>query len=135
VRENKPTPHLSELLLAAPDINAELFRSVIAPRLAEMQGTRTTIYASSSDLALRASKLVHGYRRVGETIGGVFTHPPLDTIDASSASPIARAYGHSYLLDSLPVVRDIQSVLKRVAAKERGLKQGGRVPNTYWSLP
>src|SRR5689334_22014605 len=48
-----------------------------------MQGTRTTIYASSSDLALRASKVVHWFRRVGETVGGVFVYPGVDTIDAS----------------------------------------------------
>ena len=64
----------AELLLAAPDINADLFRTVIAPKLATMQGTRTTIYASSSDLALKASKIVHGFRRLGETTGGVFTY-------------------------------------------------------------
>ena len=35
-----------------------------------MSNMRTTIYASSSDIALRASKVVHRYRRVGETTGG-----------------------------------------------------------------
>jgi esterase/lipase superfamily enzyme len=48
VERGKSTGHLSELLLAAPDINAQLFRTTIAPRLAAMQGTRTTVYASSS---------------------------------------------------------------------------------------
>ena len=89
----KKTSHLRELLLAAPDINADFFRAVIAPKLAAMQGTRITVYASSSDLALRASKAVHGFRRVGETAGGVFVYPGLETIDASSASLTMRNYG------------------------------------------
>jgi esterase/lipase superfamily enzyme len=59
--KGKATKNLRELLLAAPDINADVFRSVIAPKLAAMQGTRTTVYASSSDIALKASKLVHGF--------------------------------------------------------------------------
>ncbi len=96
-------PNLRELLLAAPDINADVFRAVIAPKLAALQKSnkmRTTIYASSSDVALQASKVVHGYRRVGETSGGVFTYPGIETIDASSASSMLRDYGHGYLVDS-----------------------------------
>src|SRR5262249_46139329 len=75
VDRNEATKHIRELLLAAPDINAELFRATIAPKLAAMQGTQTTIYAASSDLALKASKVVHGFKRVGETVGGIFTYP------------------------------------------------------------
>ena len=75
VEKGKSGTQMRELLLAAPDINAELFRGVIAPKLAAMQGLRTTVYASSSDLALMASKVVHGFQRVGETTGGVFVVP------------------------------------------------------------
>ena len=70
--KGKETKQLRELLLAAPDINANIFRTIIAPKLAAMQGMRTTIYAASSDVALMASKLVHGFQRVGDTSGGVF---------------------------------------------------------------
>jgi esterase/lipase superfamily enzyme len=123
------------LLLAAPDINADLFRSTIAPKLAAMQGTQTTIYAASSDLALRASKIVHGFKRVGETIGGIFIYPGIDTIDASRAANIIHDFGHSYLMDSSPVLTDIKSiVLEKLAARERGLSEMGTSPNLYWQL-
>jgi esterase/lipase superfamily enzyme len=136
VDKGKPTGHVSELLLAAPDINADLFRTVIAPRLKAMQGTQTTVYASSSDLALRASKAVHGYPRVGETAGGVFVFPGLETIDASRASMAVRAFGHSYLTDSAAVLKDIQAIVKqKLSAKQRGLAATGASPNIYWSLP
>jgi esterase/lipase superfamily enzyme len=95
--KGKETKNLRELLLAAADINADVFRAVIAPKLAAMKGTRTTVYASSSDIALKASKVVHGFRRVGETNGGVFIYPGIETIDASNASPSLRGYGHYYL--------------------------------------
>jgi esterase/lipase superfamily enzyme len=136
VDKKEPTKQLRELLLAAPDINAELFRTVIAPKLAAMQGTRTTVYASSSDLALKASKIVHGFQRVGDTIGGVFVYPRFDTIDASGASTMTRAFGHSYLMDSASVLKDIQAIIQqRIAAKQRGLVEMGAAPNAYWRLP
>jgi esterase/lipase superfamily enzyme len=136
VDKGKETKHLREVLLAAPDINADIFRTVIAPKLAAMQGTRTTVYASSSDIALKASKVVHGFKRVGETTGGVFTYPGLDTIDASSASAVIKGYGHLYVVDSPSVVKDIQAIIERkVAAKLRGLNEAGTSPNIYWRLP
>jgi esterase/lipase superfamily enzyme len=131
----RATTRISELLLAAPDINAEIFRTRIAPRLAEMRGTQTTVYASSSDLALIASKAVNGYRRVGETAGGVFVYPGLETIDASKAALVMRDFGHSYLTDSAAVLRDIGSLLRlKLSAKARGLSETGTSPDIYWSL-
>jgi esterase/lipase superfamily enzyme len=135
VEAGKPTRMIREVLLAAPDINAELFRRVIAPKIATMQGTRTTIYASSSDLALRASKIVHGFRRLGETTGGVFTYQGIDTIDASVAAQVARSYGHSYLMDSNPVLKDVRALIReKRAAKERGLSAVGQAPNIFYRL-
>jgi esterase/lipase superfamily enzyme len=134
--KGKETKKLRELLLAAPDINADVFRTLIAPRLVAMQGTRTTIYASSSDIALRASKVVHGYKRVGDTLGGVVTFPGMETIDASSAAAAIRGYGHFYLVDSPSVIKDIRSLIEREAsASLRGLREVGAPPTSYWRLP
>jgi len=136
VDKGKGIGKLRELLLAAPDINADLFRTVIAPRLAAMQGTRVTVYASSSDLALRASRALHRFGRVGETNPGVFVYPRIDTIDASGASSVIRAYGHSYIMDSQAVLKDIHGVIQqRVSAKQRGLAEVGNAPNSHWKLP
>ena len=123
------------MLLAAPDINAELFRTVIAPKLAAMHGTRTTIYASSSDLALKASKIVHGFRRLGETADGVFTYKGMDTIDASTATQVNRAYGHFYLMDNTLVLKDVRTIIEeKRAAKDRGLNAIGKDPNVFYRL-
>jgi esterase/lipase superfamily enzyme len=135
VDKGKETKHVRELLLAAPDINTELFRRVIAPKLAAISGMRTTVYASSSDLALKASKIVHGFSRVGDTIGDVFIYPGIETVDASGAATVARSYGHSYLMDSSSVLKDVQVIIERkIAAKLRGLKQVGSAPNEYWRM-
>ena len=134
--KGKPTKNLRELLLAAADINADVFRTVIAPKLAAMQGTRTTVYASSSDIALKASKVMHGFRRVGETTGGVVTYPGIETIDASNESGALRDFGHFYVVDSPSVMKDIRSIIeKKVSAKLRGLSEVGASPNVYWRLP
>jgi len=135
VIKKEETTHIREVLLAAPDINAELFRTAIAPQLTGMQGTHTTIYASSSDLALKASKVVHGFRRVGETLGGVFVYPGVDTIDASGAATMIREYGHAYLMDSASVLKDVRTIIQpKLAAKQRGLPEMGKPPDLYWQL-
>ena len=130
------TDRIKELLLAAPDINAEIFKEQIVPRLEQMRGTRTTIYASSSDLALMASKVVHGFRRVGESSGGVLVFKGMDTVDASNASGSLRNLGHSYLVDSTSVIGDLRAVIARkLAAGSRGLLPKGKDPESYWQLP
>jgi esterase/lipase superfamily enzyme len=135
VDRKRPTKHLSELLLAAPDINAELFRNEIAPRLAALERTRTTIYASSSDLALRASRAMHGFERVGDTSGKVFVYKDMETIDASKVSLVMRAFGHSYLMDSKSVLKDLHTIVRqRLPAKMRGLVEAGKLPDVYWRL-
>jgi esterase/lipase superfamily enzyme len=137
VERGKPTANVSQLLLAAPDIDADVFSQEIAPRLQEMQSTRTTVYASSNDLALKASKIVHGYPRVGETDTGVFVYPGVETIDASSATRTGSvALGHSYLTDSIAVLRDIGVLLRqKLRARQRGLPEAGTSPKVWYKLP
>ena len=43
-----------EIILAAPDVDAEVFRRDLVPALRQA-GQRVTLYASSNDLALKAS--------------------------------------------------------------------------------
>ena len=54
-----------EIVMIAPDIDADVFRLDIGPRLART-GIHTTVYASSNDRALMASKAFHGYARAGD---------------------------------------------------------------------
>jgi esterase/lipase superfamily enzyme len=120
--------------LAAPDINAEIFREKILPGLSTLAAHRT-IYASSSDVALRASKVVHDYRRVGETEGGVLTFAGFETIDASSVAPLLRSFGHSYVVDSTKVLGDIAETLSmRFNADQRNLPRQGTPPSAWWLL-
>lgn len=128
-------PNIKGLLLAAPDINADIFREQIAPRLAALSGMSKTIYASSNDAALRASRALHDFPRVGLTAPSVQTFSGWETVDASSVAPIRRAWGHSYVVDSPRVISDIQAILyQRRSARQRGLPTRGSPPRTWWAL-
>src|SRR5262245_40500409 len=134
-RPNRAVPNISELMLAAPDINEQIFREQIIPALAAMRQTRRTIYASSNDVALKASKVAHDFRRVGDTTDGVLTFSGYDTIDATLAAPVIRSYGHSYVMDSPKVIEDIaDTLLRRKPAAQRRLDRQQAPPDSFWLL-
>jgi esterase/lipase superfamily enzyme len=126
---------ITELLLAAPDINADIFREQIAPVLGRLTNVRKTIYASSNDVALKVSMVLHGFPRVGETVSGVHIFEGFDTIDSSKAAPLARGFGHSYVFESRPVIADLEELLiNRKPPSERRLKRMGVGNDQYWLI-
>jgi esterase/lipase superfamily enzyme len=94
----------NHLVLAAPDIDADTFRE-LAATLQRLSG-RITLYESSKDKALQASKKIHGNPRAGEPL---LVIPGLDTIDASAVD--TDFLGHSYFSDNWPLLSDIHSIL------------------------
>jgi esterase/lipase superfamily enzyme len=96
----------SHLLLAAPDIDAETFEE-LANTLKELSG-HITLYESSKDKALLASKLIHGNRRAGEPL---LVIPGMDTIDVSAID--TDFLGHSYFSDTWPLLSDIHSIIAK----------------------
>lgn len=127
---------LKEILLAAPDINAEIFNQKIAPVLAGTNQPRTTIYASSGDVALMASKAIHRFKRLGDAAPPVYRRTPFETIDASNAAPLRRAAGHSYVFDSPKVIVDLQRLLiqRQPAEKRPTLQKVDAEPPQYWTF-
>ena len=100
-----------QIVLAAPDIDADVFKRDIAPSILG-KGPRVTLYASSNDKALIASRDVHGgYRRLGESGADLVVMPDLDTVDASTVS--TEFLGHSYYGDSDTVVSDLKYVIRK----------------------
>lgn len=75
---------LREIILAAPDIEADSFRREIVPALSAA-GTPVTLYASSADNALVLSQRVQGYPRAGDSGEGLLVVPGVETIDATGA--------------------------------------------------
>lgn len=94
-----------DLVLAAPDIDADVFKTEILPKIVGPK-QRVTLYASSNDKALRASKEVHGNPRAGESGAALVVAPGLETIDASSID--TDFFGHSYFAETRPLLTDLE---------------------------
>ena len=106
-----PTPLFQELILAAPDIDADVFRDTIAAKL-ERAAERTTIYASDHDAALLASVALNNTLRLGLTRGvggGVGDYPFLDIVDASPIEFRFFELGHSDY--GGPLLQDVKATL------------------------
>jgi len=108
--EMRDSTHLfRQVVLAAPDIDADTFRQEIAPAIVKT-ADRVTLYASSLDEALALSKRVHGYPRAGESGQQLVVVPGVDTIDVSAVD--TGLIGHDYYTDSSGVVADLVDVIQ-----------------------
>jgi esterase/lipase superfamily enzyme len=92
------------LILTAPDIDTEVFKRDIAPRLTAA-GVSVTLYVSLKDKALHLSKDFHGYPRAGDSSEEIIVIPGMDTIDVSEVDNSFT--GHSYYIESRQVLSDL----------------------------
>jgi esterase/lipase superfamily enzyme len=123
-------PKFREVILTAPDVDAELFKRDIAPAIIGM-ADRVTLYASSNDEALRLSKEVHGYPRAGDTDDQLVIVPGVDTIDVSAVD--TSFLGHSYYVDSHSVVADLFELLHAKTPEQRQwLREEYHEAMKYW---
>jgi esterase/lipase superfamily enzyme len=121
---------LRQIILAAPDIDVELFK-----RLAESfrsKANRVTLYASSKDRALSMSRRIHDRPRAGETGAGIVVMPGIDTIDVSAVD--TELDGHSYYGDNRSVISDIFQLLRHgfPPGERFGLVQVLAPSGRYW---
>ena len=109
-------PLFREIILAAPDMNADVFKDEIVPQI-RGKGSRLTLYASSRDYAL----VVANFLRSGlPRAGYVDKDQPLvvdgvETIDVSAVNTSflgGRLMGHSYFGARPAVLGDMWEVLK-----------------------
>jgi esterase/lipase superfamily enzyme len=122
-----------EIVMIAPDIDADVFRLDMAPRLTRT-GIHVTVYASSNDRALMASKAFHGYPRAGETGDGLVVVNGVETVDASDAS--GGLLGHSYFAEDRRIMEDIFALLQtgQRANNRFGLKPMESNGLQYWTF-
>ena len=119
----------NHLVLAAPDIDAETFQELAT--LLRRLAARITLYESSKDKALFASKKIHGNARAGEPL---LIIPGLDTIDASLID--TDFLGHSYFSESWPLLSDIHSLLfnDELASQRFGLTRIDTKDGEYYAF-
>lgn len=121
------------IILAAPDIDAEVFRRDLAPSL-KLASKQVTLYASSGDMALQASKKVHGKPRAGDAGDTIVLVPGIETIDVSGVDSSILA--HSYFVESLPVIYDIRQFIRSnmPAAKRQPLQSMKNKRGLFWRI-
>jgi hypothetical protein len=92
---------------------------------------RITLYESSNDRAIRASKAIHGNPRAGEPL---LVIPGVDTVDASAISTDFLA--HSYFSDNWPLLSDIYSMLAfdKAPAERFGLAEMTDARGRYYAF-
>lgn len=120
-----------QIVLAAPDVDAEVFKRDIAPVLTR-NANQVTLYASSRDQALVASKLVHGYPRAGDSGSNLVVIPGVETVDVTEVD--TGILGHSYYGNSVPILQDLNQLLRASANASRRpwLTPAQRDGQAYW---
>ncbi|MBA4030116.1 MAG: hypothetical protein C0478_04370 [Planctomyces sp.] len=121
--ENQPL--FNQVILAAPDLDADIFRTQIAPSI-QRATRRLTIYASEQDVALKLSQGLNGGTRLGSATQVSLTDQVsrewIDCIDATSMTKEAlMSFQHAYYGDSPRMIGDLRRVLAGENATTRGL--------------
>ena len=121
------------IILAAPDIDAKVFREELAPALRQASG-HVTLYASSEDMALKASRQVNRGPRAGDTSEGVVLVSGVDTIDVSGVDQSMLA--HSYFMESDKVMGDIREMFRahQPAARRKPLQSVKLGTGMFWKI-
>jgi len=123
---------LDQVVFAAPDIDAADFKGQV--RTFGSKAARYTLYASSEDLALKASKAIHKYPRAGESGFDLVVERPLDTVDATSVD--TGFVGHSYYAENRSVLSDLFYLIRNGAPPDErfGLVPKDKYGARYWAF-
>jgi esterase/lipase superfamily enzyme len=125
---------ITEIILAAPDIDADVFKRDIGPKMISKIGKPITLYVSSDDLALMASKKVHGSYRAGEAGAQILVLKGIETIDASGQD--ASFLSHSYFATTSNLIKDIFDLMKsgKRATDRETLETVSKANVQYWKV-
>ena len=116
-RLHLPEPRLGQLVMIAPDMDAEIFKDLVSR---SGPFPRRTLYVSNHDWALRAAGwLRSGYPRAGDARKQYLVIQGMDTIDASPLK--AGRAGHSVYGYSQLLFDDVGAVLKNEPPAARKL--------------
>ena len=139
--KQRDRPIFCDIILAAPDIDRDIFRDVIVldllrARLAE----HYTLYASSADKVIKTSQTLQFYPRAGYADEGIVAvdHQDFDTIDASAIHSGRLALNHDYFVTEPRLIRDLIQVLRKQnrdpASPGRSMRRRAAGPAQPWVL-
>jgi esterase/lipase superfamily enzyme len=120
-----------QIVLAAPDMEVELFRDLAAiyPSISE----RTTMYVSKKDRALRLAKRLQRHNRAGFS-PPVTVVPRIDTVEVSKID--VTLLGHRYYAEAESLLTDMIALLQHNDPPSRRprLREAGRAGARYWII-
>lgn len=127
----KSLTSISQVILAAPDIDCEVFKSEILPQFRTI-GMRRTLYTNDKDKALKLSQTLRtGLKRLGEAGENIFIDEGIDTIDTSNV--MTEGNHHSYMFEAKELLADLYLVLtKGLKPEERRLRKVPVNSPQYW---
>ncbi len=122
-----------EVLLAAPDIDAEVFKRDIAPKLVKA-ARNVTLYASADDRALQLSRAIHGEPRAGDAGNNLVVVRGIDTIDATGID--TSLFGHTYFAEVPTIITDMLALIRhgRRPKDRPGLQSVLASEGQYWAF-
>jgi esterase/lipase superfamily enzyme len=121
-----------QIILAAADVDAETFRNLCSAY--SRVSRRTTLYVSSRDRAVEASKWLHDFPRAG-LLPPVMVTTGIDTINVTNAD--LTMLGHGYVAEAREVLTDMHNLLEHGDPPRRrfGLKELQTEAGTpYWLI-
>ena len=123
-----------QIVLAAPDIDQDVFNNVILPKL-KYVGRNRTLYTSEQDKALHISEKIRGGRpRLGDAGNDLYVSMDIDTIDASNVNSAGNH--HSYIFDTRELLADLHLLLNHgFPPLDRRLRARPKNSLTYWLFP
>ena len=125
-------PHFNQVVLAAPDIDASVFKNEIASKIVA-KARHTTLYTSRTDLALIASRYFNQRNRVGDSGPEVLIIDGIDTIDATAVD--SSLLGHTYYGSNVTVLDDLGQLLQNQPIESRHyLKSIVHGSRPYWAF-
>jgi len=109
---------LNEIVLAAPDVSRSVFEQ-FAPRLVKLAKGGVTLFASSNDRAMNASKrIASGLERAGDVPkSGIVIVPGVESIDVSEANTEFFSTNHSTFAIREHLVTDLRFLFERTKNK------------------
>jgi esterase/lipase superfamily enzyme len=127
-----PDLRLREVIMAAPDIDAGVFKQIANPL--RPSATQITIYESSKDRALEVSHTFHRYPRLGDTDPGIHVFKDYQCIEATSVD--TGLIGHSYIGDSASILSDIFDLIRNGASANQRFRLTEHTLDglPYWSF-
>ncbi len=111
-RDGAPPANINQIVLAAPDIDADVFARIASRVKDTAKGI--TLYASANDYAMDISRNVHkGKPRAGDVPSeGPVIVDGIDTVDVSSLKTDYFSTGHNTYVEELELREDLSKIVQ-----------------------